>query len=73
MLFFHAISYMFISHVLPSWMDLYSMDMMLGVFMLTHIPLLHAGTIARMQDPYYGFHCHMVYIDCFGLYQQLLL
>ena len=60
MFIFHVTPYMFISHVLSSYMDLYSVDMMLDAYALIHISLLHARIVAHMQDPSSKLHSHMV-------------
>jgi len=55
MFVFHVIPYMFTSYVLPSVIDLHSVDVILGASVLTHISLLHASIVAHMQDPYNRF------------------
>ena len=52
---FHVIPYMDISNALPSWMDIYLVNMMMGSHLLTHISLQHASIIAHMQDPTLAF------------------
>jgi len=50
----------YFSHVLPlyflSYMDPYTMNMMSGISMATHISLLHASMVAHIQDPFSEFH-----------------
>ena len=37
-------------------MDLYTIYIMWGTFVATHISRLHASVVAHMQDPYSEFH-----------------
>ena len=47
MFIFQVTPYMFFSYVLPSYMDLYVVNVMLGASVDNHISLLHASMVAH--------------------------
>ena len=56
----HVMPYMFIFHVLLSYMDLYVLNILMSTYVVTLIFVLHASIVAHTQDSYFGFHSYMV-------------